>query len=518
MVRKALAFLATAALFPAGVAQASWYEGSSKHFLVYADDSPEHVKAMTEGLERFDKAVRVALKLREPEVSPHARVTVYVLPSVDAVQKMAGRSGVAGYYQNQLSSGPVAFVPAEDNNGSVTALTPRMILQHEYAHHVMFSSWGDVVFPPWFSEGFAELFATARIRPDGSVVIGAIPAYRTYGIDQMNVVPIERLMKGGPNYKNGLEAQVFYGRAWLLTHYMIFDPERAKQLSAYIEAVNNGKSPDAAASALGVSSGTDIKLNNYGKQKTLPSALLDASKLPIPPVTTRQLTAGEAAIMSAQMRSQNGVDAKRAQEVVADARAVAASYPNDAGVQNELAEAEYDAGNYEASQAAADRVLAIDPNSMHGMVYKGMSMLAIAKKANNTDPAVWQAARRWYLKANRTDPLYSQPIQLLYESYETAKEQPSEGVKKGLVYAYQLAPHSLTLRFEAAHVLLEQNNAKAARVALEPIAFSERGGKIAEVAQKSIDLIDKGDLPGALAALKLPDPEEKKPDEPAKKS
>jgi len=514
MFRKLL--LATACLIPS-VAHADWQEGSSKHFLVYSNDSPAAVKAITAKLERFDRTVRVALQLKDPEIGPDARVVVFVLPTISDVQKMMGDKGrnVGGYYQGSYPSGPFAFVPKNSPSESDRALTPRMVLQHEYTHHLMYSNWGDVVFPTWFSEGFAELFATARTNDDGSVVIGAIPAYRTYGIDRMNDVPVEKLMQGGPNYHDGLQTQIFYGRSWLLTHYLMFDAGRAKQLAAYIGAINDGKPDAEAVKLLGVTSSLDLKLNGYGARKLLPATTLPASELAIGEITTRTLTAGEAAVMPARMRSHNGVDQKQAQEVVVEARQLAAPYPNDAGAQNELAEAEHDAGNYALCEAAADRALAADSKSVHALIYKGMAQMALAEKAGNTDPAVWTKARRWFLTANRTDPLYSYPAQLYYDSFKTAKQAPTRAAKDGLLYAYKLSPQNIGLRYEAARVLLEEGQAKPARVAIEPIAYSEHGGQFADTAKKAIAALDSG---GTAAALAVFDQAEAKAKEDAAKA
>lgn len=502
MIRKLLlSAVAATAMIPA-TAHADWYQGSSKHFVVYSNDSPGQVAKMTTKLERFDQAVRFALGMKEPEVGPNARVIVFVLPQVSDVQKMVSGGGggrnIAGYYQPSYPSGPFAFVPKTNNDGT---LSPLAVLQHEYTHHLMYSNWGDVVFPGWFSEGFAELFATARVNDDGSVVIGAVPIYRAYGIDQMNAYPVERLVSGYPDYSNAMDTQIFYGRSWLLTHYLMFDAQRAKALAAYIAAVNEGKSPDEANKILGVTSSLDIKLNNYGARKFLPSAPFTAAQLKIGEVTTRPLTPGEAAVMPMMMRSHNGVDQKQAQEVVAAVRKIAAGFPDDAGAQNELAEAEYDAGNYALCEAAADRVLAVDPKSVHGLIYKGMAQLALLKAAGNTDPAKWTTARRWFLAANKADSLYSYPIQLYYESFAIAKQPPTKSAKDGLLFAYQLSPQNLALRLEAARVLLDSDRVKAARVALEPIAYNERRGPLADMAKKVIAALDSGGTAAAIAAM-----------------
>lgn len=501
MIRKLLLSAAgVAALFPIA-AHADWYQGSSKHFVVYSNDSPDQVRKMTTKLERFDRAVRVALGLKEPEVGPNARVIVFVLPQLADVQKMVGGGGrnIAGYYRSSFPSGPFAFVPKNNNEGG--DLSPLAVLQHEYTHHLMYSNWGDVVFPGWFSEGFAELFATARLEDNGSVVIGAVPVYRSYGIDQMNVYPVERLVSGYPNYAQPMDTQIFYGRSWLLTHYMMFDAQRSKALAGYIGAINEGKSEAEANKILGITSSLDVKLNNYGARKSLPGATFSADQLKIGDVTTRPLTPGEAAVMPMMMRSHNGVDEKQAQEVVALVRKVAAGFPNDPGAQNELAEAEYDSGNFALSEAAADRVLAADPKSVHGLIYKGMAQLALLKAAGNTDPAKWTTARRWFLAANKADSLYSYPIQLYYESFAIAKQPATRAAKDGLLFAYQLSPQNLALRLEAARILLADNRVKAARVALEPIAYSERGGALADMAKKVISALDSGGAPAAIAAL-----------------
>jgi tetratricopeptide (TPR) repeat protein len=499
MFRKLL--LAIACLAPAA-AHADWQEGSSQHFLVYSDDSPANVKAMTARLERFDRAVRFALALKDPEVGPDARVVVFVLPTAADVDKMMGaHMGAAGYYSADSPAGPFAFVPKNSSGESEHSLSPRMTLQHEYTHHLMYSNWGDVVFPMWFSEGFAELFATARVKDDGSVAIGAFPEYRAYGISQMNMFPTEKLLTTGPNYRNPMEAQVFYGRSWLLTDFLMFDPERSKQLAAYIVAINEGKSASEAAAVLGATATLDMKMNNYLARKLLPIKTLPAKDLPIGEVTTRALTPGEAAVMPALMRSHHGVDAQQAQEVVVEARRLAALYPNDAGAQNELAEAENDAGNYALSEAAADRALAANPKSVHALIYKGMAQIAIAKKADNKDPAVWTTARRWFLAANRADPLYSFPPQLYYESFLAAKQAPSRAARDGLLYAYKLAPQPIGLRLEAATVLLQDGNAKAARIAIEPMAYSEHPSPLVDQAKKALAALDSGGASAALAVF-----------------
>ncbi|MEO6215085.1 MAG: hypothetical protein ABIO86_03555 [Sphingomonas sp.] len=193
---------------------------------------------------------------------------------------------------------------------------------------------------------------------------------------------------------------------------MVFDQDRARQLDAYIAALKSGKPADAAAQIMGVESGLDLKLNAYGVRPMWASAALNAAQLSVGDVSTRALNPGEAAVMPALMRSRGGVDAATAQGVAAQARTLAQPYPADAGAQNELAAAEYDAGDYAASEAAADRALAADPGSVEAMIHKGRALAAIAAKSPGSGAGGgggWAAARRWYLAASKADPLYFYP-------------------------------------------------------------------------------------------------------------
>jgi tetratricopeptide (TPR) repeat protein len=489
MIRSLIAALAV--LTPAA-AQADWHEAASKHFVVYADQDPEKLKQYTAELERFDQSLRFLTGTPDKPLSPMMRVQVYVASSVDEIQQMARSSGVAGFYSPR-SSGPRAFVPAGDGGG---ALDARTILQHEYCHAFMFSTWPSVVFPKWFVEGFAEFFGTAFYR-QGELIIGKSPDYRTYGIDRTANVPAKRLLSLDPRDKD-LDTQTLYGRGWLLTHYS-FLGGHAKELGAYIAAINAGKPIDEANKAFGPINELDGKLNGWAKRGALPTIRLDKDKVPVGEVTVRRLSPGEAATIKAQMYSQAGVDAKRAVKVLAMARAAAAAYPNDAAAQNELAEAEFDARNYAESEAAADRALDADPASIHAMLYKGMAQMAQAKADKVTDPARWNQIRSWFIKANRADTEYPEPLVLYYESYGAAGQKPSEAAENGLLKAYLLAPFDNDLRFRAGMVLLRRNMVDPAKIAFEKIAYGPHVGSD-NPARAILEALNTG---GAQAALKV---------------
>ncbi|THD37384.1 MAG: hypothetical protein E7773_05015 [Sphingomonas sp.] len=513
MIRKLLLSAAALAIVP-GTAHAAWYQASSKHFVVYDNESPDKVKAYTEKLERFDQAIRYWHHMPEDTRGPSARVTIFVLSDTDEVAKVFGKGGgeVAGFYDPR-ASGSVAFTPRNAGGDADYGLSAQAILFHEYTHHFMLTTLTDAAFPPWLTEGFAELHATAIIKPDGSVQFGAVPRYRQYTIARSNLLPASQLLQPYPGNLDGENRDALYARGWLLTHYLTFDPERRKQLGAYLIAINSGKSVPEAAMAFGGLSGLDGKLDGWLARKSMPFNVINGSELKIGQIDVRALTPAEAAMMPALIASERGVDEKTAPQVADLARRLAAPFPNDPAAQNELAEAEFDAKNYAAAQAAADRALATDPKSVHALMYKGMAQQAMLVRDKVTDKDRWAAARRWYLAANKVDTEAPEPLVLFYTSFVEAKEKPTENADNAILYAYQLAPYDPGVRLQAATVLLERDQEKAARIALYPVAYNIEEAGPAKIAQAALKALDAGDKPGAIKALAATDEKDKKGDQ-----
>lgn len=505
--------LAAACLMSPAV-HAEWQEASSRHFVVYANDTPEKVRTFTTRLERYDAAMRVFRVRPDQGASPARRVTVYVVKSVDDIQRLFGRGGssVAGFYQPR-ASGSVAFVPAKGSDDSIYALDAQSDLFHEYAHHFMYLNYDGAAFPYWFTEGFAEFHATAMLNKDGSITFGGQPLYRAYGIDAGNILSVPRMLTAAPGQLSARETSVLYARSWALMHFLTFDPDRRKELGAYVGAVNSGKSPAEAAKAISNLSTLDFKLDTYVRRSRLPVLTVPAAEIPDARIVLRALTPGEAATMPARIRSNRGVDDAGARQVVALAQQGAAAFPTDPGAQNVLAEAEYDAKNYTAAQVAAERAIAADPNSIHAIMYHGMAMQALAVQNKATDPATWQQIRKQYLRANKLDSDDPQPLILYYESFGAARQAPTANAEAGLLYAQKLAPFDLGLRYTAAKILLRQNKPEEARVAIEGIAFYPHGGAGSEAAGKVLAALN---ATGPAAALALMEQQEKEARDKAK--
>lgn len=504
--------LALALLAPAA-AHADWYEASSEHFVVYADDRPEAITRFADELEKFDKAMRVFYaKARPAATGPANRVAVFVLSGSTTVAKLTGDKFTRGFYIPR-AGGNVAFVPRVSGKSETYELSGAAVLRHEYAHHFMYTSF-PAVFPIWFSEGFAEFWSTVKFERDGSAVVGISPAHRGWGLMSGNPLPVDQLITLTNRKLNMAQREAIYGRGWLLTHYLMSDPERQKQLGAYMQAINEGKSLEQAAESLGDLKALGKALDNYLNRRRLPATRIAPAALATAPVKLRKLTAGEVATMAVRVQSRAGVTEEEAKKIVIEARKAAGPYPDDPGAQVALAEAEYDAGNYALAEAAADRAIAADPKRGEALMYRAMSKFARAE-ADDPKADPWPAVRRAIVAVNRVDPEDPRPLMLFYRSFHAAGETPTKNAKDGLAKAYDVALSDLGLRMNAATMFLNDGNRSEAREALRLVAFHPHGGGMAAHARAMITAIDRGDPVEKIFGAKPGEEDKDEAEEPA---
>lgn len=486
-----------AALLWPSLAQATWHEARSNHFIIYADMNPGDLKEYAERLERFDQAVRYVRGMQDPTLTDANRLRIYVLRSERSVARLAGSQSVAGFYRAR-ASGSSVFVPRKAANLAYWDLDSESIFFHEYAHHLQLQ-FASAAIPPWVSEGFAEFFATAAIEKDGSVTVGRPPQYRAWTLfsDELR---IEQMLGTTNRRFNGVQVAELYGKGWLLIHYLNFTPARKGQLGRYIGAIQQGSSPlEAAKSAFGDLRILDRELTRHRNGK-IPAFIVEARQISTGPIAVRRLNPGEDAIMDVHIQSTRGVSKKTAPAVVADARKASAQFPNDPFAQAALSEAEFDAESYAASEVAADRALASDPNNVHALIYKGRAQMELAK-AGSIKPD-WKTIRSWFSKANKLDVDNAEPLMLFYQSYLKQGIKPTQNSVEGLLYATALAPQDDELRLIAVRQLLMDERTVDAKKLFAPLAYQPHlADEWREINGQIMDAISQGSLQGALALM-----------------
>ncbi|WP_299191662.1 DUF1570 domain-containing protein [uncultured Erythrobacter sp.] len=499
-----LAMMAGTLIF-ANPAEAKWHKAESERFVIYSDSRAEDIEQFASLLERYHVALELETQRQIPAPSPSNRLTVYMVGSRDDLRDLYGggsRSAVAGFYIAR-SNGSVTFVPnirfgvrdagrgrigtrysrSVDSGDGIGSDPSFSILLHEYAHHFLIASSRHAM-PRWLSEGAAEYFSSARFNDDGSVDIGLPNNDRAWEISQAAPVSVQELLDYSLYRDNrGNRYTAYYGRSWLLYHYLRFDSRRSGQLIRYWQAVASGAdSLEAGEQVFGDLDQLDNELRAYGRQRSMSGMRFSSSDISIGAVSVSELSEGHAAMMRVIMRSKRGVNRERAQDIVSDAREVAERHSQDAEVLAALAEAEYDAGNDDAAIDAAQRAIAIDPLVLNAYVQQGYALFRKAESAANQEQA-YAAAMRPFEALNAIESDHTQPLIYYYRSFVRRGVAAPEGAQFALERATQLAPFDQSLAVEVAAMKAGQGDPVVARYLLAPVAANPHGGKEARLAR-----------------------------------
>lgn len=491
LVAAILGLLAT--LVPAGSAMAAWREAQTTNFVIYADLDEDDVTLLAQRLERYHSAMELVTNVDMPPPSPSNRVTIYVLADWSEMRRLSGSRLIGGFYAGRAGRA-AAFVPAQ-RVGRREDFSLNVLL-HEYAHHFMISN-SLFALPAWYGEGGAEFFAATRFsESDGGLTIGRPADYRYAELFAARDVPVAEILDPPARDDNRLLGN-FYGKSWLLFHMLVFEPEWRGRMGAYLSALTQGQTArQAAESGLGDMARLESALDDYKTRNRLMALSYTADQLPTGPIAVRQMTAGEAALMRYRVVSVRGVNREQATELLARFRSAAWQYPNDAAVQDWLAEAEYDAGNDAEAIAAADRALAIDPARVNAYVQKGYALFRQAKEAEEGPArvAAYRAAAAPFLALNGLENDHPLALYYFYLSFIQSGRTPGASARAGLEHAVELAPFDWNLRLAAVNMHLAAGEFSQARRALMPIAFYAHGGPLAQAARTVVERIDAGVL------------------------
>jgi len=508
-MRGSAILVSAAALALPAAAQAEWHEASSPNFVVYADDSERDISRFAQQLELDHQAMERMTGNDLPEPSPSNRVTVYVVKNERQVQQLYGDGAkyLTGFYVPR-AAGSFAIIPKVDAKAGQPDQS-MLVLLHEYAHHFLISN-SRMPPPRWVGEGSAEFFASAEFPKDGGIKIG-MPAYHRAGeLYYAKDVKVAQLLDPTA-YSQGTQKgfDAFYGKSWLLYHYLTLGQARPGQLRQYLTLLGRGKSSqEAGREAFGDLDALEKELDRYLASRML-TAVFRADSFTLGQVGVRKLSQGEAAVMPLRIRSKRGVTREQALELLPQVRRVAEAHPRDPAVLAALAEAEFDAGEDARAIAAADAALALDPNQVNAYVQKGYALFRQAEEAEDADmEAAYKAAVAPFVALNKIENDHPLPLIYYYRSFAERGATPPDLALRGLERAAELAPFDLNLRMNVAMSQLMSGDTAAARYSLLPIAFNPHGGGMAESARQVIERIDAGAEGGEALASSLSEPDE----------
>ena len=494
-----LLLLLAAVLAAPEPALGAWHEAKTRHFIIYSDEEPDALRAYATRLERFDQAVRIARKMPDPPLTNSGRLTIYILKNREELGRISGLGPrIFGTYL-ALASGSYAFVAKTKPRGP-GELNSDIVFYHEYAHHLMLQD-SSAYYPFWLVEGFAELLSTAQIGDDGRVTFGAAANHRSRGVFAPDSdLSTSAMVADDYTSLDAWQWTMLYSRAWLLTHYLTFEPSRKGQLERYVEGIRSGQTPaESAKAAFGDMLQLSRDLHRYARRKVLTGTVVQTDDSKLGRIDIRPLSEAEAAILPIRMEFHVGARQATAGRRAEKARRIVRRFPNDPIVLSALAKAEHDARNYSAAIAAADRAIAADPRDVQALIYRGRSSMWLSKQ--NPAGADWEGVRSWYVRANHVDPENPEPLLLYYQSYKEAGAVPTASATKGLLYALVLRPQDDKLRMLAVRQLLVDGRIAEARQNFAPLVFDPHSRSFRDTAQAILGAIEAHDAAKALSLI-----------------
>jgi tetratricopeptide (TPR) repeat protein len=452
-------------------AQAAWKEATTRHFRIYSQGGEKALSDFAIKVERFDTLLRKRYNISDAD-QPQ-RLTIFMLPTADAVSKSldAGKSGkyVAGYYSRR-DTGSLAVVHRQDSDVKGT-LDADAVLFHEYAHHFMLSYF-PVAYPAWYIEGFAEFFSTVDFTAAGNAKTG-LPAYfRAYGLVNGPSLPAERLFAvTGDELKPDLR-DVFYGRSWLLTHYLDRAEARKGQMSAYLRGINEGKSSlEAAQAAFG-----DLKLLDKELNKYLNGSLTYATQRQPTPAPTeleiKTLSESLSELVPLRLQSMRGIRSDKAAALAQELRAYTTKYPGEADGWYMLANAYVEAKQESEASTAIEMAIKLNPTFSRALLLKAEIALRKVRDSASATPAEWKAVRGLIAKANRANVNDPMPLLRYYQSWASEGVEPNPVAYDGIRRAYEMVPEATSVRMTYAFSLAKQKKYDDAIKLVEPVAFA----------------------------------------------
>lgn len=231
-------------------AEPTWRTTRSQHFTAIGNASDGRLREVLVKLEQFREVLRrVSPGLN---LTPAQPIVVVVFDDKRSLTPFAplyeGRPiDVGGLY---VGGAATHFMALDVGRGPAAY----SVVFHEFSHLFLRNTLADV--PVWFNEGLAGFYETFELSGGNrNVTIGLANGVYVEKLRE-RMLPLDELLavtSASPLYNEGDRRSIFYAQSWALTHYLLVgNPERARQLPVYLQALIDGlDEPTAFANAFG---------------------------------------------------------------------------------------------------------------------------------------------------------------------------------------------------------------------------------------------------------------------------
>ncbi len=470
-------------------ADARWLKAESPLFVVYSEGSEQELHDFTQKLEDYDALLRIMTGTTAAH-SPN-KFSIYLVRDNEQLQEVAPRisTSIAGFYQ-ATPSFTSAFAIREDM-GDADWLSAQSIILHEYTHHFVLQYY-PANYPEWFSEGIAEYFAASKFKPN-SIEVGKYQKARVYPLRTGDWVSVERIFK--PTQRV-LTSGMFYPESWLITHYLMDDDARRKQLFAFLQALGRGEKMDHAFTAsFGMSLGDFNKaVKAYLKKgqilvRTVPRETTSAPEINI---TSMPESADALLLMSARLMTTPIFKTADA-HLVNDVRKRTDAFPDDALAQRTLAHANIIVGDYAAADSLLDKVIARDPKDVEALYLKSLRFIVAGHRDPEQRAHLWAEAKPYVGEIYKLDPNHYPSLYFYGLASLANSDSPSENTLNVLKLAHQLAPQVDDITLETAVALSNASKPEEARHLLEMVAYEPHATARSTYARRLLDRMASGE-------------------------
>jgi hypothetical protein len=491
-IQRALGVLLAALVLAATPAKAEWLRAESAHFIVYSQSREPRLREQVALLEEYRELLRGLTGAPAAAGPGGAKLSIYMLRGTGQMNRIIGNSqGLAGFY----TASPDGIVAVIDEGLREDWTRTEEVLLHEYAHHFMLQYF-PAAYPAWYVEGFAEYLATARLEPEIIEYGRPNEGRASWLADRSGWLPFGRIFFSDPSRLRGPEVSKYYAQSWLIVHYLMRDPERRRQLSAYLQAVVRGEEPRAAfAAAFGTNpSAMQRAVSRYAVQDLSYSrgrraAAAAASEIRIEPLGA---WAGDLLLdhVTLLVSSQSNPDL-----YMRGLRRRAAPHGEPAA-RRILARAEALYGDGAAADALLDSLLRDAPGDAELLFLKGLRHLVAGRRDADGRAAHYRTAQAWFARAHAADPDHYPTLYRYAESLSLEPEFLGENTRNILLLAAQLAPQVEEIGLRTANLLMRRGEFAEAASILAPLAANPHRRPLVAAAETLLAMARAGDAAG----------------------
>jgi Flp pilus assembly protein TadD len=454
---------------PETVHERPWIEIETPNFRIASTLGAEETVELATHLELFRTVVQTVTSV--PTVDSVIPTKIFVFDRNYDFQRFARNSRVAGYFIEGMRANHVAMTAG-------TKLDEVRILRHEYVHFLMHNATRSI-YPPWYSEGFAEFLSTVTLNEDGShVIIGAFPMDRTLGFRYGKRVSWENLISTRPD--STFRGTMFYEQSWALVHWLQLgrgsDHVASEEMRRYLELLAAGYSDgEAFEEAFGIS----IRQVHW-QLATYLRGNYEAVAVPLSAFDHRSVEPRVIAMAPDAIGVDLGEhalalgDGNTAQDLFENALA---ANPTNARAQAGLGAALTLRGRWDEAEPHLLRALALDPEDAENELDYAIHLhiKALEDEMEPQRAALLKQARRHYVRSYRLGPGIPETYAMYGKSFLAPREDPARGLET-LEHAYSLLPSNTDILRLLAQAYVRLGRENDARPLVERVVARSHSG------------------------------------------